>query len=68
MLSFIPVRNFYNQKLLFSFFNQYLQKRKLGSDDLISSFVRRIENTTEENFLRFQQENDEKRKTFIVSY
>ncbi|XP_055310893.1 uncharacterized protein LOC129573813 [Sitodiplosis mosellana] len=45
--------------------SQFLRKRKLGSDDLISSFVRRIENTTEERFLDFQLENNEKRKAFI---
>ncbi|XP_055310895.1 interaptin-like [Sitodiplosis mosellana] len=45
--------------------SQFLQKRKLGGDDLISSFVLRIENTAEERFLDFQLENNEKRKAFI---
>lgn len=44
-----------------------MQKVKLGSDDMISSFVHRIENTTEEQFFSFQQENSEKQETFIVS-
>lgn len=44
-----------------------MQKIKLGSDDMISSFINRIENKTEEEFLSFQEENNEKQKTFIVS-
>lgn len=44
-----------------------MQKRKLGNDELISSFVQRIDNATEVQFLNFQQENSEKRKIFIVS-
>lgn len=45
-----------------------MKKRKLGSEDLISSFIRRIDNATEDQFLDFQRENDEKRKIFIVSF
>lgn len=44
-----------------------MQKIKLGSDDMISSFIHRIENATEEQFFSFQQENTEKQKIFIVS-
>lgn len=45
-----------------------MQKRKLGSDDLISTFNHRIENATKVQFLEFEQGNNEKRKVFIVSF
>lgn len=44
-----------------------MQARKLGSDDLIPSFSRRLENATEDQFLDFQRQNIEKRNAFIVS-
>lgn len=45
-----------------------MQKRKLGNEELILSFVSRIQNTTDEQFFDFQRENDEKRQIFIVSF
>lgn len=39
---------------------------KLGGDEIISTFQRRMENATEEKFVQIEKENSEKRKIFDV--
>lgn len=46
---------------------QFLLARKLGNDELISAFIRRIQNATDEKLKMFEEENTKKHKEFIVS-
>lgn len=46
---------------------QFNEKPKLGGDQFSSIFQKRIESIIEEQFLSFNQTNEEKRKNFIVS-
>lgn len=46
---------------------QFNKKPKLGGDQFSSNFQKRIESIIEEQFLSFNQTNEEKRKHFMVS-
>lgn len=53
---------------LFSFLNQFHGEKKLGGQELISDFQRKLETDIANKYNDFKQENDKKKKQFEVSF